>query len=576
MYGGIELREVIEGQDWSKLKSEPLNGINSFFKQYSNWENGANDSSPINLGIFGVGDDLYSTQFVGVMPMINNDTLKPEFGETEDSVGRELLTIKINSRFHISPAVMLKEVLDGDDYYENPDMLQCREYSISELREWKSDSKILCGVVKNIGKVTLEQSGDNERGVSGMDSFLSSEYPIFEVIRFVSEAKEVCKRNLKQQSMYKEENLVGKVKGRILVNKQIKYNISRGQYQKTYCGYNALSENIKENIIIKYALYLCSKLSIADSLREDILFCNRVLGNVPLKKCRAGDFVGLKKNGAFRQYSHAIDAAKAIINRYYISYDNSEAEETKGEGKIRVSDYSVAPYFIDMNLLFEYYCRALFRKAINELNKQDEFKYVLTLEPVSKSMKQLFYDNSSLGDYYMSKYIPDILVKYKRRREEDFKALAVIDAKYSDVKDQKKSQRQRTHQILFYMNVLNCKNGGLISPYKGGKKVDGVLKGQILYDGELKTKTAPELCYIPLEESVDDQSDKYVEKIKEYLKEVSENEGKRQHDLNMERQQEDDIKNLVGEIKKHVSEGNIEFRGKDLKKAVSDFYNKYK
>lgn len=275
------MREVIKGQDWSKLKSEPLNGINSFFKQYSNWENGANDSSPINLGIFGVGDDLYSTQFVGVMPMINNDTLKPEFGETEDSVGRKLLTIKINSRFHISPAVMLKEVLDGDDYYENPDMLQCREYSISELREWKSDSKILCGVVKNIGKVTLEQSGDNGRGVSGIDSFLSSEYPIFEVIRFVSEAKEVCKRNLKQQSMYKEENLVGKVKGRILVNKQIKYNISRGQYQKTYCGYNALSENIKENIIIKYALYLCSKLSIADSLREDILFCNRVLENVP-------------------------------------------------------------------------------------------------------------------------------------------------------------------------------------------------------------------------------------------------------------------------------------------------------
>ena len=109
------MREVIKGQDWSKLKSEPLNGnagTNSFFKQYSNWENGANDSSPINLGIFGVGDDLYSTQFVGVMPMINNDTLKPEFDETE------LLTIKINSRFHISPAVMLKEVLDGDDYYE--------------------------------------------------------------------------------------------------------------------------------------------------------------------------------------------------------------------------------------------------------------------------------------------------------------------------------------------------------------------------------------------------------------------------------------------------------------------------
>ena len=133
---------------------------------------------------------------------------------------------------------MLDTVLKGDDYYEHPDMLSFGIFNASELSEiGKSrDNKTLCGVVTGLGKIDISppQSDDKLQNHSVIGSTAS----IFEVIRFISGAKAVCKKALKKQSGAHEENLNGKVKGRILMNKQVKYNLSTGQFQKTYCSYN--------------------------------------------------------------------------------------------------------------------------------------------------------------------------------------------------------------------------------------------------------------------------------------------------------------------------------------------------
>ncbi len=55
---------------------------------------------------------------------------------------------------------------------------------------------------------------------------------------------------------------------------EIKYNASKGQNHRMYCSYNSLSEDIKENQIIKYALHLCQKRPIADSLSEVSFFAS--------------------------------------------------------------------------------------------------------------------------------------------------------------------------------------------------------------------------------------------------------------------------------------------------------------
>lgn len=547
--------EVISGKDWSCSKKGEITSSlsfvsdsntdkitinpNCFFDVWSSLFGHSDYINPKNLGVYLDKDwNIHSTQFVGIMPLTDNK-LKP-FKYKNENGKEEQCVIKIDSRFHISPSKMLKEVLDGDDYYENPDMLQCNSYKLSELEKLfgkGKKNKVLCGTVSDIGKVTLKQ-GDIVNGDKSneLDSFLSSAYPIFEIIRFVNLAKEVCKKNLKKQSVFKEENLVGKVKGRILVNQQIKQNISRGQYHKTYCTYNALSENIKENMILKYTLHLCSKFEIADSLREDIMFCNRVLANVPLKKCSISDFVGLKCNGVFRQYKQAMEAAKVIIKRYYISYDQSVTEDpSKNEkGKkeeIAVTDYSVEPYFIDMNLLFEYYCRALFRKAIDNYNR-DQSNYVLEMEPATKGNKKLFETENEVEPYYMSTYIPDILIRYRDKKDDKKnKILTVIDAKYSDV-EHSGEKRARTHQILFYMNVLDCDYGGLISPSTKEKTSEEkpYLMDSYLYDGVEENKSKQKLCYLPLDKKASNEKDQnkennqnkdpYVEMIESYLKDI--------------------------------------------------------
>lgn len=536
--------EVIRGTDWSpvtvstncefvfsnsaadtaqgtenKIRFDPYDYFPVSSSQFVN----SNYINPINLGVYLDRDwNVHSTQFVGIMPLTERN------GRNPLKLGGEPCVIKIDSRFHISPSEMLNEVLSGDDYYENPGMLQCNAYRVSELNKLfgkGNKNKVLCGTVSDIGKVTL-QPGNTTSGKSSddLEAFLSGAYPIFEIIQFVNAAKDICKKNLKMQSVFKEENLVGKVKGRILINKQIKQNISRGQYHKTYCAYNALSENIKENVIIKYALHLCSKFGIADSLREDIAFCNRVLANVPLKKCSASDFVGLKNNGVFRQYKQAMDAAKIIIKRYYISYQQSESGG-KEEG-IGVADYSVDPYFIDMNLLFEYYCRALFRKEINQYNNTYDAQIGLRMDPATRGNIPLFSPNEKEVGAFMKTYIPDILIRATRKDESDDRGtdsiLAVIDAKYSNVEDSLE-KRARTHQILFYMNVLNCNYGGLISP-SDQKNEKRYHLYPYLFDG--KNDSGKKLCYLPLwKEDKDKDKDKhkqYEKMVLDYLKDITE------------------------------------------------------
>lgn len=574
---------IIEGNDWSTVKtnlsdvgivsddtqnSEEQTDISEYFECFKSLFGISDHISPVNLGLYCDGDNnIKSAQFVGVMPLINRKSFKPRVGTP--------CVIKVNSRFHISPSEMLKEVLDGDDYYENPAMLQCKDYKISELKHLfgrGEKNKVLCGTVKDIGKITLEQKSDSGNNSSSLDPLLSDVYPIFEIIRFVSLAKDICKKNLKQQSTYKEENLVGKIKGRILINKQVKHNLSRGQFQKTYCGYNSLSENIKENIIIKYTLHLCSKFSIADSLKEDIMFCNRVLANVPLKKCGTGDFIGLKSNGAFRQYSQTLDAAKDIISKYYISYDNASSETGEG-GIIKVADRSITPYFVDMNLLFEFYCRALFRKAINSINEENG-NYHLKMDPPSKTNIELFANNAEeksakkISDFYMKSYIPDIVIRRKTSDNNTDKIISVIDAKYSDVQHSS-DKRARTHQVLFYMNVLDCLSGGLISPYMTDKDLEHVLSEKYLYDG--KSASRQELCYIPLSSKKEENtslSDKYVKIIKGYLKNVLDKQPKND-------EKESVLKALIEDIRKNLKPDNsIKFTS-ELKDKFQKLFDKY-
>ena len=238
--------------------------------------------SPFNLGIYQTVDNssqeiiLRATQYVGVVPGVK----RAQDSEKADK-SKERPLIKISSRFHISPTEMIEAVLSGDDYYENPDMLKTRSYSEAEWRDLakhkkngkNQNEKILFGMINGIGTIDLFANSEGEQGASDTDLGIADAYGVFEIIDFVNKAKEVCKKNLKRQSQRREENLNCKVKGKILIQKQLKYNTSKGQNQRVYCSYNKMTEDIRENQIIKYALHLCQKKhGIGDALAEDIRY----------------------------------------------------------------------------------------------------------------------------------------------------------------------------------------------------------------------------------------------------------------------------------------------------------------
>ena len=547
--------EEVEADDGEVKNSESESLLaEKFFCDYPSFP--LKSLSPFNLGIYQTTDKgeklLKATQYIGVVPLLKKD------GQINRNTEGDTPVIRVSSRFGISATKMLETILKGDDFYHNPKMLTSRSYTATE---WKAlagqyaenkdgeEKGPVFGLVSGIGEIDLPSSDegkDTDQADLGMSETAEG---IFEIIDFVNKAKSLCRKSLKKQSERKEENLPCKVKGRILVQKQIRENEMRGRKQMVYCAYNKMSANIKENQIIKYALHLCQmKREIADSLAEDIRFCMNVLRGVPLKRCSNSDFIGLKNNGAYKEYKDVLNAAKKVMSRYKVAYDNSSGDK-KEEGKLTaVDNHRTQPHFIDMNRLFEFYCRALFQGAVKELNLKNK-DYILELESASEARRSLLPEDG-IGNVFMKYYIPDIVIRCRKingedRQEEKTKIACVIDAKYSPLEEQSSARRGRTHQILFYMKALDCNRGGLISPSKESKEKDKTEEklnesifqeitgqdnryafGYMLVDGNEPNNEIdnPQLCYLPLKYKDGEitTGNDYEEIIKSYLKEVLE------------------------------------------------------
>lgn len=262
-----------------------------------------------------------------------------------------------------------------------------------------------------------------------------------------------------------------------------------------------------------------------------------------MKKVSMGDFIGLKNNGVYRQYKDALLAAKKIISRYGLSYSSAQPDqkhsgnnentvnqkysayssEQSKEPKVSIISGRIMPHFIDMNLLFEYYCRALFKKAIDKFNQDNKNMIVFELESTKQAKRRVFPEKSDIESFFMEHYVPDIVITYTQKGKTDKpKVAAVFDAKYSDIEKQTYKQRERTHQILFYTKMLGCKYGGLISPYTSheNKKISAkeYFSDNILINGSKEDKS-PVLFYIPLVDKKD--SDFYTNRIKSALDEIS-------------------------------------------------------
>ena len=86
-------------------------------------------------------------------------------------------------------------------------------------------------------------------------------------------------------SIYHDENLTAKIRGKIDVSKNIKHNTARGRSDKFYCSYVDFTDDNIENRIVKAALLkskkiLKEKFSSEASVNGKINFCLNSLRHV--------------------------------------------------------------------------------------------------------------------------------------------------------------------------------------------------------------------------------------------------------------------------------------------------------
>lgn len=179
------------------------------------------------------------------------------------------------------------------------------------------------------------------------------------ILHYISLLKHLVSKGLKKGYVVKEENLLSKVRGRILLQNHLKKNIFTKREDRIYCRFQDFTEDIPENRILKKALSfsvrfinqidsfkkclnkLVPTLSIIDSAFENV---SEDVSVAQVAKVNAGK--------VFRHYEAAIKVAKQVLRHFDYSIDNASTCEQE-----------VRPFCIDMPRLYEMYVLNLLREA---------------------------------------------------------------------------------------------------------------------------------------------------------------------------------------------------------------------
>jgi 5-methylcytosine-specific restriction enzyme subunit McrC len=173
----------------------------------------------------------------------------------------------------------------------------------------------------------------------------------FIIIQFITLLRKLVQKGLKKSYYTVEENLNSRIKGKILIGKDVKTNQMKGKAANTYCRYQYFGYNSEENRILKkafdYARTAIKHNQLYHSLlSEAICFIKPTFESVTdeIDITRIKHFT---PNPLYPEYNECLRLALLLIKRYNYSI----ATAYKGESKV----VATPPYWIDMSKLFELY-----------------------------------------------------------------------------------------------------------------------------------------------------------------------------------------------------------------------------
>lgn len=177
------------------------------------------------------------------------------------------------------------------------------------------------------------------------------------IVSFVESVTRITVNGLKRGYVTCENNLVGKVRGKICITPNQILNVKRGRLERVYCRYQEYSVDIPENRLLKKALdfslqYIASMPGHSfTGLVSSITRLQPYFSEVS-RVDSAFEIVQMKFNSVFREYNTAINLAKFILKRFDFSLSESGTSIMK-----------VPAYWIDMPALYEVYVYSLLDEA---------------------------------------------------------------------------------------------------------------------------------------------------------------------------------------------------------------------
>lgn len=396
------------------------------------------DDPAVNLGIHRVNGRLYSGNYVGVCRLkgLNGKTIKAKDG-------REII-IRIEPRFPVSIVEMLNSLRDDDEFesYLAPQTNRLNDNNL-EIEDLKSNE--------------IFHFFTDDDPIFLKDNF-AKESSIIAASVFIALLKGLCSKPLMGRVICKEENLVGKIKGKVVFCKNIRFNTLRGRDDRVFCRYLYYSEDILENQILKSALhkaelflnrYFGSISGSKNTYREMLTFCRNALSHISYTKIGRLDINRVKTTGVYVYYKPVINAAKMVLNEITL----------EASGQSAITSY-VVPYAVSMDKLFEMYVRAMLKRAgIKSYSATDESIRLLQYDYKTAVLKD---KGAALSNYISGNIKPDIIIYNPQNGQH-----AVFDVKYKDYSSSRYARPDRL-QILAYSLMYDCVNVGNIFPTRDG------------------------------------------------------------------------------------------------------------
>lgn len=191
----------------------------------------------------------------------------------------------------------------------------------------------------------------------------------FLIAQFLQLLRQIVRKGLKKSYYTVSKNLNAKIKGKVLVEKDIKTNKTKGNLIRTTCRFQEFGINCDENKILKKA-YSFSRSAIQryekgtdmQSLQHIIHYIHpafeAVAEDIDVSKIKS-----FKPNPLYKEYDQALKLAQLLLKRF--SYNITLTKQEK---------IATPPFWIDMSKLFELYVYKKLRAVFSNQEVQYHLK----------------------------------------------------------------------------------------------------------------------------------------------------------------------------------------------------------